>query len=224
MIGIISDIHGNYPALCAVLRALEQIRCNKILCLGDVAGYYCMVNECICELKERGITNLLGNHDYYLIKGSECKRSLTVNECIRYQRKIINNDNLKWLEKSLLTYDDTVFSARHGGWNDPTDEYVREFDFSKARTCKARIFISGHTHIQMIQDNGEIVYFNPGSVGQPRDHDCRAAFAVLDDNYKVHLYREDYDIEHIVYEMRHAGFDNYVTEGLFTGTRIGGDV
>ena len=89
MIAVISDVHGNYPALMAVLKKIDELGCKKIISLGDVSGYYCMINECIEEFRKRGITNILGNHDYYILGFGECPRSYTVNKITEYQRKII---------------------------------------------------------------------------------------------------------------------------------------
>ena len=80
MIAIISDAHGNYPALKAVLSEIDKLNCGRIISLGDVSGYYCMVNECIDEFRRRNIVNLMGNHDYYVLGRVDCPRSYTVNK------------------------------------------------------------------------------------------------------------------------------------------------
>ena len=72
MIAIISDVHGNYPALQAVLKDIDSRNCKTIISLGDVTGYYCMINECIEEFRCRKIVNLMGNHDSYLLGKEQC--------------------------------------------------------------------------------------------------------------------------------------------------------
>ena len=72
MIAILSDIHGNFPALKAVFTDLETYSCKKIFSLGDVGGYYCMINECIEFLQEHNVQNIMGNHDFYLTAGHAC--------------------------------------------------------------------------------------------------------------------------------------------------------
>ena len=62
-IALISDIHGNYPALQAVIERVRKENCDLILSLGDIAGYYCMINECIDLCQKNEIVNILGNHD-----------------------------------------------------------------------------------------------------------------------------------------------------------------
>src|SRR6266571_2538427 len=100
MIALIADIHGNLPALQAVLADIDEIGCEQIISLGDVAGYYCMLNECIDVLRERKIMNLLGNHDQYLVTGSGCPRSRSANRCLEFQAKRLSSTNRQWLERS----------------------------------------------------------------------------------------------------------------------------
>lgn len=221
MIAIISDVHGNFPALQAVLKEIDKMGCNQILSLGDVSGYYCMVNECINEFRTRRIVNILGNHDYYVLGKGDCPRSYTVNMLTNYQRKVITLENLHYLRSSPAYYDCELFSARHGGWTDPLDEYVTQFDFDKIRAMGVNTFCSGHTHIQCIEKKDGIVYFNPGSVGQPRDGDNRAGFAIVQGN-EVQLHRVAYDIDKIANSMKDEGFEKRTYDCLFKGTKIGG--
>ena len=79
-IGVISDIHGNYEALKAVLAELDSMHVTEIYCLGDVVGYYSQVNEVCEELIRRNIPNIMGNHDWYMSSGGFCDRSNSVNE------------------------------------------------------------------------------------------------------------------------------------------------
>lgn len=219
-IALISDIHGNYPALSAILKRIGDYKCDLIISLGDIAGYYCMINECIDLCRKYRVLNVLGNHDYYLISGTECPRSTTANKCIAFQRKIITEENLAWLSKSIPLFRDKQCWFVHGGWHNPLDEYVETFKFSDFLNCGSRIFASGHTHVQKIQIKGRQVYLNPGSTGQPRDGDSRAAFALIDSKYKVSLMREEYDIDSIALEMKKNGFDSRLYSGLFNGTKI----
>lgn len=221
MLAVISDVHGNYPALKKVLDEIDRIGCERILSLGDVSGYYCMVNECIKAFRERKVINLMGNHDHYLVYHEQCPRSTTVNICLEYQRSILTQENLAYLKASPLGYEDEMLSARHGGWKDSLDEYITQFDFASVVSKGTKIFASGHTHIQHLERVGDILYFNPGSVGQPRDGDCRAAFAVLD-NGGVTLMRVNYDIAEIVDKMKKLGFPDRISQCLYSGVKIGG--
>ncbi len=220
MIAIISDIHGNYPALQAVLKEIDSKEIETIISLGDVAGYYCMVNECIEELRKRNITNIMGNHDSYLLGKGQCPRSMTVNKCIEYQKRIITKENIDYLSQSIEKLDTELFSARHGGWSDPLDEYISDFDFSITKEFNVHLFISGHTHVQKIQTDGLNIYFNPGGVGQPRDNNPCAAYAIIDDHNEVHLNRVSYNIDEIAIAMNKAGFENRLTDCLYEGIKI----
>ena len=84
---------GNFPALQAVLHEVDAIGCTEIISLGDIAGYYCMVNECIEALRTRDVKNLLGNHDHYLLAGKPCDRSRSATRCLEYQSQHIKEEN-----------------------------------------------------------------------------------------------------------------------------------
>ncbi len=223
MIAILSDIHGNYSALSAVLRDADSLGCSEFYSLGDVAGYYCMVNECIDLLRERGIPNLMGNHDFYLTSGRPCPRSNSANLCLDYQRSQISATNLEWLKESPFRFEQDGLFMVHAGWNDPLDEYLYQLDWTYFANRKPGIYLSGHTHVQFHYEFGTHVFCNPGSVGQPRDGDWRAAYAILDGN-QVSLRRVEYDVAETADRMRTAGFSDHIFKNLYGGTRIGGEI
>ncbi len=222
MIGIISDIHGNHVALAAVLAELDRAGVTEIICLGDVGGYYCEINECCETLRARKIFCLLGNHDWYLTANEECPRSNSANRCLEYQRKVITPENLMWL--STLRSQATVHGLEvvHGGWNDPLDEYLTPTK-SYFANIPGSFFASGHTHVQCLWSEDGKTYCNPGSVGQPRDGDARAGFAIWD-KASFSLHRTAYDIALIQQKMATAGFDPYFYENLSKGAQIGGRI
>lgn len=223
MIGLISDIHGNYPALQAVLDKLDKAGCDRVISLGDVSGYYCMVNECIEELRKRNIINIMGNHDFYIIYDKKCERSYTVNVCLDYQRGILSEPNLAWLRQSVAYIREDGMWLVHGGWHDYVDEYVTDFSFLDEKSSGIKLYVSGHTHVQKEVDGEYAAYINPGSVGQPRDHIPTAAYAIIDEKGTVRLERAEYDIDRIVYEMEQAGFSERVSSCLYSGVKIGED-
>lgn len=216
-IGLISDIHGNYEALKAVLTALDKMDVRDIYCLGDVTGYYSQVNEVCDVLMERGIRCVMGNHDWYLAGGGSCPRSRSVNDCLVYQRKIITEKNLSWIRTFPLQHRLQHIRMVHGGWSDPIDEYLKPTEeyFSG---IDGEVFFSGHTHVQTLKVFGHKTYCNPGSVGQPRDQDPRAAFAVYDDG-NISLHRVEYDMEKVFHLMQQAGFSDYYYGCLKTGAK-----
>jgi len=214
-IGLISDIHGNYEALRVVLAELDKLCVDQVLCLGDVVGYYPQINECCEELRARGIQTLMGNHDWYLCCGGFCPRSKSVNECLDYQRKIIKQDNLQWIQGFSAYKRIGELTLVHGGWCDPIDEYLREPSEEYFERIQGKIFASGHTHVQALHKWSRKTYCNPGSVGQPRDGDPRAAFAVYDNGF--HLFRVEYDMQPVFRLMRSLGFSDYYFGCLKTG-------
>lgn len=223
-IAVISDIHGNYPALKAVLDDIDSDGIEDVICLGDIVGYYCQVNECIDMLRERKIYSLLGNHDYYMISGT-CCNSRTVKMCIDYQKTIIRQDNIEWLSSLKPEYDTRDISFRHGGWKDAVEERISLFNFSWVKDFSQKMYFSGHTHIQGIQEDktsGKI-YCNPGSVGQPRDDKPSAAYAVVGPDGKIELRRVDYDIDEVVNKMKEAKQGEWIWKGLYTGEKVGGN-
>lgn len=218
MIGIISDIHGNYEALKVVLNELDKKGVSKIYCLGDVVGYYSQVNECCDLLRERGINCLMGNHDWYMVSGSFCPRSQSVNDCLEYQRKVISKENINWLKTFNFQFEFENVKMVHGGWTDPIDEYLYEPNEEYFNKVEGEIFLSGHTHIQQLHQFKNKTYCNPGSVGMPRDNDPRAAYAIMESS-SITLHRVEYDIDTVCALMKKAGFNSYYYGGLKYGSR-----
>lgn len=213
----ISDIHGNYEALKAVLSELDNLGISKVYCAGDIAGYYSQINECCKELMSRDIPSVMGNHDWYMAGGGFCSRSKSANDCLAYQRTVIKKENLDWLKTLPVQIQVDNIRIVHGGWADPIDEYLkptREY-FEKV---VGEVFVSGHTHIQTLQKFGNKTYCNPGSVGQPRDGDPRASYAIYDGK-DFELHRVEYDVEKVFDLMATAGFNDYYYGCLKTGAR-----
>lgn len=225
MIAIIADIHGNLPALEAVLAGIEKQGCEKIISLGDVAGYYPFLNDCINILRERNVINLIGNHDYYLLSGLGCPRSKSANFLSKIQIKDLAPANLSWLAQSKLCFKADKTFMVHGGIDNPIDEYIYTITDKYFSRIPFQTIFTGHTHIQgkFELKNGQ-VYCNPGSVGQPRDGNCDAAFAILKNNGEINLHRVEYDIDRVVFSLRKEGVDQALFNNLYQGTRIGGKV
>lgn len=217
MTGIISDIHGNYEALKQVLLRLDQMSVTRLICLGDVAGYYTQINECCDELRRRNALCLMGNHDWYLSAGFRCRRSRSVNDCLAYQRRVLTEENRAWIASFAHYHREKGCSFVHGGWENPIDEYVEPSEAYFSAIVEDKWFFSGHTHRQLLLSlvDGRL-YCNPGSVGQPRDGDPRAAFAVVGSD-GVRLYREAYDVERVGELMEARGFGSYYYDCLRRG-------
>lgn len=220
MIAILSDIHGNYVALEEVLRSVDEMGITEIFCLGDIVGYYPQVNEVCDELRRRNVKSVMGNHDWYMAADSFCARSQTVNDCLKYQKKIISRENLEWLKLLPVQREFNGLSMVHGGWTDPIDEYL-EPSKEYFERVGGKYFASGHKHVQRLENYGDKQYCNPGSVGQPRDGDNRAAFATWDGT-KFELHRVAYDFAKVGELMEQAGFSGYYYERLATGAKDNG--
>lgn len=224
MIAIISDIHGNYPALESVLADIRKKDVDQVVFLGDAAGYYPFINECIDALQRCNSINLMGNHDYYIVSKLKCNRSKSVNDLAVLQNKKITDNNLQWLSCNRICYVKDNFSMVHGGWENPIDEYIREVSDNYFSRFPQKFFFSGHTHVQCIIKlrNGQ-VYCNPGSVGQPRDGNPMAAFALFNGK-NIELCRVRYDIDRVADSLKQHGFSDYYYDNLYHGSRIGGKI
>lgn len=222
MIAIISDVHGNLSALESALAEIDHFNPTRVVCLGDIAGYYSSINE-VCELlREHGVESIMGNHDNYLTTTGVCPRSQSATECLAYQLTVIKTTHLKWLrDLPLCRLIDDQLNIVHGGWNDPLEEYLLPTPGYFA-DFPGVAFSSGHTHIPLLWSDGAIQYCNPGSVGQPRDGDPRASFAMWD-GCKFAVHRVEYDIERTKRGMTRAGFSPYFSDNLSFGLRIGAE-
>lgn len=222
MMAIISDIHANLAALEAVLADIEAQGCSDILCLGDVIGYNAEPEECVQIMMRRGIPNILGNHDSYITTGQNCERSLVVASIIDDHRARLSDESVNWLRQSsgAVRRDDILFL--HGGPDDPVDQYIYEVDPALFPEGINFLF-AGHTHVQTcLQVNGK-TFCNPGSVGQPRDGDPRAAYAILDGR-TILLRRVAYDVSRTIRVMDERGYEPYKSRGLALGAQINGKI
>ncbi|KLN60316.1 phosphatase [Kiloniella spongiae] len=214
-IAFISDIHGNFEALKSVLSKLDNLGITDIYCLGDTVGYYSQINECCNELRKRKIPSVMGNHDWYMAGGGFCLRSKSVNDCLEYQKRVIDKENRDWLKALPIHLRVGHIKMVHGGWDNPIDEYLSPNQTYFDR-LEGEVFVSGHTHVQSIHKFGNKTYCNPGSVGQPRDGDPRAAFATFTEGI-FQLHRVKYDMQKVFDLMKLAGFNDYYYGCLKTG-------
>lgn len=223
MIAIISDVHGNLPALRAVIDAALKLGCTRFISLGDVVGYGAQPAQCIDMLRAHGVPNIMGNHDHYLASGEGCPRSQLVSRTIEFARGVVNEDQIDWLKESAPSHRETDTLYLHGGPDDARDQYL--YSVSKDTIpAGIKVMFSGHTHVQKFAKfSNDRVFCNPGSVGQPRDGDSRAAFAVVTDK-EIALQRVSYDIEETIREMQRAGFPPHFYENLRIGAQIGGRI
>ena len=226
LIAILSDIHGNLPALEAVLEDMHDFDIERIISLGDVSGYYPFINEVIELLRKHHSSNLIGNHDRYVIDNTECPRSRSANIALTYQKSVITKENRAWLSKSVPSLTLNNASFVHGGWDDPEDEYLYKVSQTYFQRFPQTYFFCGHTHVQThIKFSNKQHFINPGSVGQPRDGINTAAYAIFDDKKgAVILRRVAYDIDKVAQKMQELGFEEKFYTNLYDGARIGGNI
>ncbi|HUP58638.1 MAG TPA: metallophosphoesterase family protein, partial [Bdellovibrionota bacterium] len=128
-VALISDIHGNYPALRAVLDDIDRVGATQIVCLGDIVGFFSMVNECVELLRKRGIVCLKGNHDHALVfDRGVIPRSKTCTQVLHRQMSELKPDHVEWLGKLEARLDLELLigpaTLVHGGLDNPVDEYL----------------------------------------------------------------------------------------------------
>lgn len=220
MIAIISDIHGNLEALLTVAKEIKKRNINKIICLGDICGYYPNVNECIEIVKDLTDKVVIGNHDYYIINNEQCPRSNSANRCLDYQRSVLKEENISWLKSFPTNAVYFGINCVHGSWHNNLDEYITSEEYFYNKEPIGKYMASGHSHKPFIYKTKDFSYCNVGSVGQPRDEDYRASFAIFN-NGEFEIIRLDYDYKKTQEEMKKVGFDEYFYKNLKYGLAIG---
>jgi predicted phosphodiesterase len=222
---VISDIHANLIALKAVLEDAGEV--NAVWCLGDVIGYGPEPNQCVELLREQeNLVCLLGNHDAASIgEMSVASFNFEAKQAVEWTQSVLTKENKKYLLKRPLTAVDGEVTLAHGSPRQPVFEYVLDtrsaaenFEHFDNEFC----FI-GHSHLPLMFTLEPEDYIcrlnfpeidkitkltprtiiNPGSVGQPRDRDPRASYAIFDTEERTwHYRRVQYDIESTQRMMR----------------------
>ncbi len=220
---LLADVHGNLPALEAVLRDVDEVGTDTMWVAGDHVGYNPWPNEVLQILKERKVRGIRGNHDRAALSGDTSWFNDVAAAAIRWTRVVLTPASVGYL-KSLE--DRTRSSSPHGvvamyhGSPRNDDEYVLPWaaDEPLVRQANAAYVILGHTHVPMAFTTRYGVVVNPGSVGQPRDRDPRAAWAVLDTARGTVLQRRvSYDIGAVVREIHKVGLPAELGERLEWG-------
>ncbi len=233
IIALISDIHSNWEALQAVWRDVKKA--DAILCMGDLVGYGASPNEVVefvrKEMKKRTFLCVRGNHDNAVAFGLDWGFNPYAREAVRWHQRVMSIENLEFLRRlpvRQLFTDDTgrSYLLIHGSPRAPLDEYLFPWrpdgEFRAVLSyVKQDDLLVGHTHIPMLKvfDGRRII--NPGGVGQPRDGDWRAAYAVINteeeppDNVEFH--RVEYDVEEAAGKIIEAGLPRFLAQRLFEG-------
>jgi len=238
-LGVLSDIHGNLTALEAVLTALERQHVDGIVCLGDLVGYGPWPQQVIGRMQQLQARSVRGNHDAATaspVVGDYLNP--TAAAAIEWTKGRLTSEEVSILSTLPVTRVEHGVTLVHGSLRGPLWEYLHDpfvaqesFDL-----LESRLALYGHTHLPGgFATDGESVealqpaarvsldperryLLNPGSVGQPRDGDPRAAFAVLDlDRRQIAFHRVAYDIEATAREILGVGLPPRLAARLFEG-------
>ena len=214
LVGVVSDIHANRIALTAVLDDMPDT--DAVVCAGDVVGYNPWPVECVEEIRDRDVPTVMGNHDRAVVTETGFTGNRMASAGARYAMETLDSDHFEWLRglpDSRYALDGRIRLV-HGHPDDP-DRYTYPSQFSPDLLGEEDALVMGHTHVQAHERYDDGIVLNPGSVGQPRDGDPRAAYALVDlDSMTVSERRVEYDIEAVTEAVEAAG----LPEG--TGTRL----
>lgn len=229
MIAFISDIHGNLEALEAVLDNIKRHHADGIFCVGDIVGYGANPNECCNAIRDFEIPCVLGNHDFAAVTDELLGWfNPYARKALEWTRKNLTRENQMFLaelpRRLVLEVEGTKIGLVHGSPWDELFEYVRPTTsesvlkkFLKDVGCD--VLVLGHTHIPFAKEVKTGIVFNPGSVGQPRDGNWMASYALFDPKHKkVRIRRVKYDVETAAMKIKEAGLPDFLWERLYEGT------
>jgi diadenosine tetraphosphatase ApaH/serine/threonine PP2A family protein phosphatase len=238
-VAVISDVHANYHALEAVLREIDAVRVDAVWCLGDTVGYGPRPNECCDVVDNRADYCLVGNHDLVVI--GELAVSEFNDEAAAaavWTAEVLTPESRAFLARLKPLGHVEGVDLFHASARDPVWEYVLTEEAATAtlELADAPLVLVGHSHVALAitADDGRISggpapggskvtlegrhLLNPGSVGQPRDGDPRAAWLLLDlEERLAEFHRVAYSIERTQAEMRERGLPQALAARLERG-------
>jgi len=239
---ILSDIHANLEALQAVLARIAALGPDMVVCLGDLVGYNANPNECVDSVLRDGITCIMGNHDAVAC-GLEDPDSFNpaAKESVLWTRKQLTDENRSFLRRLPRELRIGDLFICHGSIHETNrylsddDDVRHNFSLMKMLPDRPAICFFGHTHRREAHlamgetiakedtdvvslDGNKLYLINPGSVGQPRDGDPRAAFLIYDAKARhVTFYRTEYDIATCQAKIISAGLPARLAQRLEMG-------
>jgi len=235
---IISDIHGNFDALTAVLEDIGAQGADRIVCLGDVVGYGAEPRECVQALIERDVLTIAGNHDYAAIGKTNINYfNAYAKEATLWTRKVCTDVEKEFLHGLPLVEHLDDFSMVHGTLYAPElfDYILTTYDaYLSLQLLEKPVCFLGHSHVPINFTWNDMITFNyddeieikadqkalinVGSVGQPRDDNPLACYALFDHAAKkVNIRRVEYDIEAAARKICEAGLPGALGERLKVG-------
>jgi len=237
---VLSDIHANRPALEAVLKDAAPF--DMIWCLGDLVGYGPDPNECIERMQDFEHVCLVGNHDWAALGRMSLENfNLDARLANSWTQSELTLAARSYMQNASVRVEQGDFTLVHGSPREPVWEYILDADMAAANFehFSTPICLIGHTHIAIafaldeernrcyplippypgpIALGGQRMFLNPGSVGQPRDGDPRASYAIFDaEAHTWELRRVSYPIEITQERMRARNMPRRLIDRLATG-------
>ncbi len=240
-VAVLSDVHGNLPALDAVVGAIEASGVDQTWCLGDLVGYGAQPDECVARARETCDVCLVGNHDLVVLNQLDISVfSAGAAAAARWTRKRLGADAAGFLRGLSPSDTGRGVGLYHASPRDPVWEYVlsNEAADGAMNVMEPRIGAIGHSHVALwflrpdggrasgevaaegttadLSDGGWLL--NPGAVGQPRDGDPRAAWLELDlEAWTATWRRVEYPIDAAADAIREAGLPAMLADRLYYG-------
>jgi diadenosine tetraphosphatase ApaH/serine/threonine PP2A family protein phosphatase len=239
-VAIVSDIHSNLHALEAVLAAIEVEAPDELWCLGDLVGYGPRPNECCALIERHADVCLGGNHDL-AVRGTIDLEEFGGEAAVaaRWTRDVLAPEAQALLDRLEPQGSAHGVALFHASARDPIWEYVLsdESALGTLELARTPLVVVGHSHVALkvvqsgdrlegggapagteLELGGVRALLNPGSVGQPRDGDPKAAFLILDlDARQASFRRVEYDVERTQREIRDAGLPELLAARLTLG-------
>jgi predicted phosphodiesterase len=239
-VAVVSDIHSNLQALEAALAAIDDEAPDELWCLGDLVGYGPRPNECCATIAERADVCLAGNHDL-AVRGTIDLEEFGGEAAVaaRWTRTVLAPDAQTFLDRLEPEGSAHGVALYHGSARDPIWEYVLsdEGALVTLELAGSQLVLVGHSHValRVVQTGEELdggiarggtdldltgvrALLNPGSVGQPRDGDPRAAYLLLDlEAQHASFRRVEYDVKETQREMGDAGLPEILAGRLELG-------
>jgi len=236
-VAVISDIHANKQALEAALDAIASSDAAEVWCLGDLVGYGADPDACVELAREHAAVCLAGNHDLAVtgeVPLDEFSRGASL--AAQWTQEVIDKDNLAFLEGLAAQGREDRVGLYHASPRDPVWEYVLSTLVADAQSD--RVCLIGHSHVALsfAREEGELAtgepqrdgasldvssgewLLNPGSIGQPRDGDPRAAWLLLDlEGMTASYMRTEYDVAAAAAAIRAARLPDSLAERLEYG-------
>jgi putative phosphoesterase len=230
---VISDIHGNLPALQAALARIEELALSRVFCGGDLVGYGPHPNEVCALIAEREIPTIYGNYDYAIARDEEdCGCAYVTRHDRELGQLSVNWTLANTTGESKEFMRGLPFELRfsvggvdvhlvHGSPR-KVNEYLFEDKPARlyerlAAAERGPVLMFGHTHKPWVREYGDVLFVNCGSVGKPKDGDPRAAFAVLSatgGSVSASIERVTYPADAVSAEVRQAGLPGEFADQL----------